>query len=178
MDQPERVTVVAFDPRWADAFAREAAEIRDALAPLAITLHHMGSTAVPGLAAKPIIDMLGEVSDLGALDLRRSALTRLGYEALGAFGIPGRRYFRKRDRAGARSHHLHVFREGSPDVTRHLAFVAYLTAHPAMARAYGDLKQRLAREGADWERYIAGKSRMVAQIEADALAWRAANPGD
>ncbi|MEM9736939.1 MAG: GrpB family protein [Pseudomonadota bacterium] len=74
MDQPERVTVVPFDPGWAEAFAREAAEIRDALAPLAITLRHMGSTAVPGLAAKPIIDMLGEVSDLSALDLRRSAL--------------------------------------------------------------------------------------------------------
>lgn len=97
----------------------------------------------------------------------------LGYEVLGEFGIPGRRYFRRDDSAGTRTHQIHAFKAGTPDVTRHLAFRDYMIAHTTKAQAYSELKQKLAREHAgDLESYIAGKDSFVKEHEALALAWR------
>lgn len=135
-------------------------------------VHHMGSTAIEGMAAKPIVDMLLVVSDLDDLDRKGAALQALGYEVMGEFGIPGRRYFRRCTPEGVRSHHLHAYRQGSPEVQRHLAFRDYMNAHPAAAQAYAALKQGLATafpEGGVG--YVEGRDAFVKAHEAKALAW-------
>jgi GrpB-like predicted nucleotidyltransferase (UPF0157 family) len=167
-----RVTVLPHDPDWARAFAAEAAAIEAALGGLAITLHHIGSTAVPDILAKPVIDLLGEVEALATLDAASGMLTAIGYEALGANGIEGRRYFRKLGPDGERTHHLHVFARGSPHVVRHLAFRDYLRAMPDVARAYSDLKAQLTRDAdAPRDAYIDGKAPFVLETEKAALNW-------
>jgi GrpB-like predicted nucleotidyltransferase (UPF0157 family) len=117
-----RYQVVPHNPEWKSRYASEADPIARALHGMAARLHHIGSTAIPGISAKPIIDILVEVDDLGGLDARRSAMEQLGYEVMGEFGIPGRRYFRKNDSSGARTHQVHAFQTGSIGAARHLAF--------------------------------------------------------
>lgn len=114
--------VVPPDPAWPDAFRSEARRIRTALDGPVRSIHHIGSTAVPGIHAKPIIDILLEVSDLAALDARTPAMAALGYEALGEFGIPRRRYFRRNSGADVRTHQVHAFPVGDVGIQRHLAF--------------------------------------------------------
>src|SRR5687768_14655919 len=144
--RPGGVIVLApHSATWAAAFECEASAVLDALADALIELHHIGSTAIPGIVAKPVIDMLGIVPALDVLDARAHRLAAHGYEALGEFGIPGRRYFRKDSVDGARTHQLHAFAAGSPEIQRHLDFRDYLRAFPAAAAGYGALKQRLAR---------------------------------
>src|SRR5919108_1654902 len=92
---------------WAEVFEREATTIGDAFSDLPIELHHIGSTAIPGIVAKPVIDMLGIVPAVEGLDARGNPLAALGYEALGEYGIVGRRYFRKDAPDGVRTHQLH-----------------------------------------------------------------------
>jgi GrpB-like predicted nucleotidyltransferase (UPF0157 family) len=112
------IVLAAHDPAWAAAFAREAAAIHDALGDVPIALHHVGSTAIPGIVAKPVIDMLGVVPRVEALDAHASRLVALGYEALGEFGVAGRRYFRKDAPDRTRTHQLHAFAADSPEVAR------------------------------------------------------------
>ena len=95
-----RVEVVPHNPAWKDAYEIEAARIARALGDLVVAVHHIGSTAIPGIVAKPILDILLEVSNTDRLDDETAALEGLWYEAKGEFGIPGRRYFRKNDAAG------------------------------------------------------------------------------
>lgn len=158
---------------WAEDFEREASAIQEVLAGLPIELHHIGSTAIPGIAAKPVIDLLGLVSAVEALDLRAHRLAVLDYEALGEFGIPGRRYFRKDAPDGARTHQLHAFAVDSPEIRRHLDFRDYLRAFPVEAAAYASLKQDLAgRCGDDLSAYSDGKSEFIRAVERRASAWR------
>src|SRR3954469_1722459 len=112
MTGPRRVEVVDADPAWPAAFAAEAGRIRPALGPVYVAIHHVGSTSVPELAAKPGIDMLLEVESLDALDAAADAVEGLGYEGLGEFGLAGRRYFRKQSPAGVRTHHVHAYETG------------------------------------------------------------------
>jgi len=151
---------------------READALGGAVEGVWEALHHIGSTAVPGILAKPIIDMLGVVEHLDWVDQNTHALERLGYEAMGAYGIDGRRYFRKSDAGGVRSHHLHVFQASSPHIDRHLAFRDYLRAHGGVAQRYSDLKAALVRQAdATRETYIDGKDPFIAETESLALAW-------
>lgn len=99
---------------------------------------------MPGIYAKPIVDMLAVVDDIGAVDRCNDDLARLGYTAKGEFGLPGRRYFFCNDITGVRTHQIHTFQASTTDVTRHLAFRDYLIAHAEVAVAYSDLKRRLA----------------------------------
>ncbi|PKB80733.1 MAG: hypothetical protein BZY88_08165 [SAR202 cluster bacterium Io17-Chloro-G9] len=172
---PMQVRVVAYDPAWKNDFEAERANIACALQDIVVCLHHIGSTAVPGIFAKPIIDILLVVDDTLRLDDMSSAMEQLGYEVMGEFGIPGRRYFRKDNSAGIRIRHVHAFASGSTNIERHLAFRDYLIAHPMKAQAYGQLKQRLAREHPhDMQAYVDGKDLFVKEHEAKAMYWRAA----
>lgn len=170
--------VVAHDPRWARDFAREAAAIRDALDDVPIALHHIGSTAIAGILAKPVIDLLGIVDDPAAIDRRAAALRGLGYEVMGPHGIDGRRYFRKSDANGRRTHHLHVFATGSAHIERHLAFRDYLRHHPLKAAEYSRLKARITRGGSvSRHAYVEAKDPFVVRTSALAIAWyRRGNP--
>lgn len=112
------------------------------------------------------------MADLEAIDAASAQFEALGYEVMGAYGIPGRRYFRKMDAAGQRTHHLHVFETGSAHAERHLAFRDYLRAFPEVSADYGALKRRLIAEGnGDWDAYIDGKDTYVQRVEAEAVAW-------
>ena len=162
--------VTSHDPNWKIAFADEAKAINDAFGSTPVRVHHIGSTAVTGILAKPIIDLLGIVSNLA--DAKASAMERLGYEAMGAYGIEGRRYFRKLDKNGTRTHHLHIFEEGSQHVERHLAFRDYLAAHPNVAKEYSSLKERLTTGyHPTWDGYIDGKEPFISRIEPLAVEW-------
>ncbi|MFV2052680.1 GrpB family protein [Aliiroseovarius sp. YM-037] len=164
--------VVPHDPRWKMAFEDEAKAIKHAFGNSSVQVHHIGSTAVPGILAKPIIDLLGVVSTLDDADANARGLEGLGYEVMGAYGIEGRRYFRKIDSYGTRTHHFHVFEEGSPHVERHLAFRDYLIAHPKVAKEYSSLKEHLTRGDAPtWDAYIDGKDPFVSRVEPQAVDW-------
>src|SRR5688572_28463629 len=128
-----RITVVSYDLRWPEAFAAEAAAVAAALGGSLLEIHHIGSTAIPGIHAKPVIDMLAVVREIAGVDRDAPRMAALGYETMGHFGIPGRRYFRRDDAAGQRTHQVHAFQNGSPHVARHLAFRDFMRAHPALA---------------------------------------------
>lgn len=168
-----KVEVVPHDPRWRDAFEAEAGRVADALGETVVAVHHVGSTSIPGIYAKPIVDMLVEVRDVGEVDGRSQAMESLGYEVMGEYGIPGRRYFRKDDREGSRTHHVHAFEAGSAEAERHLAFRDYMIAHPEDAQRYSELKRRLADEHPqNIDGYMDGKDGFIKEIDRRAARWR------
>src|SRR5919202_5964727 len=116
-----KVKVVPHNPQWRDAFEAEAKHVADALGENVVAVHHIGSTAIPDIYAKPVVDLLVEVRDITGVDGRSSEMESLGYEVMGEYGIHGRRYFRKDDREGIRTHHVHAFEAGSAEAERHLA---------------------------------------------------------
>jgi GrpB-like predicted nucleotidyltransferase (UPF0157 family) len=137
-----------------------------------VAIHHIGSTTIPNISAKPIIDVLVEVQDIETIDDFNEKMTNEGYQPKGEFGIPGRRFFVKGDDA-TRTHHLHVFQTGHPDVERHLNFRDYMIAHPEEAQVYGRLKEELAqRFPEDIEGYMAGKDGLIKETDRKARAWR------
>ncbi len=167
------VVVVPHNPGWREAFEAEAKSVAAALGENVLAIHHIGSTAIPDIYAKPILDMLIEVNDITALDVQRVAMESLGYEVMGEFGIPGRRYFRKDNQEGIRTHHVHSFEAGSAQVARHLAFRDYLIAHPEEAQAYSELKGKLAQEyPQNMDGYIDGKDGFIKEIDQRAAQWR------
>lgn len=165
------ITIQEYDSAWPLAFKSE----RDALVSAVLidpgAIHHIGSTSVPGLAAKPIIDILLEVADINSLDSARNSFEGLGYECMGEFGIPGRRFFRK-GRPGRRTHHIHAFETGSIGARRHLAFRDYIQVNPDIAAEYEHLKRSVAAacEG-DIQRYCDGKAEFMRKHETLALQW-------
>ena len=135
--------IVPHSPQWKHWFAREAASLKADLGPAVRAIHHIGSTAVVGLVAKPIIDIAIEASALCDIDNAEWALMARGYEPRGEYGIEGRRYFNRPACGEVPGIHLHAFAEGAPAVRAHLAFRDYLRAVPAAACDYAALKARL-----------------------------------
>lgn len=161
--------VVPPDPDWPRAYARHAAR----LAPHIQDLHHVGSTAVPGLPAKPTIDILAVLPDAPAIEAVVPRLEALGYQDRGESGLPGRRFLRLMD-GPRRLVHLHVVGEGSRHAARQLAFRDWLRAHPDRAADYGAHKLALAaRPGKTRADYVADKDAFVRAAEAEALRWAA-----
>lgn len=170
MTRWRRIRVAAHDSAWAGRFSEAAEALAQAFGAV-VAIHHIGSTSVPGLAAKPIIDLCVEIDTLARADAREADVVALGYEALGEHGLPRRRYYR-REENGERTHHVHLWAAGDPEVARHLAFRDYLIAHPDVADRYGDLKTALAAQFEwDVDGYIAGKDAFVEDIEVQALRW-------
>lgn len=169
----ERIHLRAYDPEWPGQFAAEAEVLQGVLGPHIVGgIHHVGSTAVPGLTAKPIIDIMIGVADL------ESARPCIDLLAASDYCYAPHRpdvmhWFCKPDPAH-RTHHLHLVPTGSRRFTDVLAFRDYLRTHPAAVREYEALKRRLALQHAhDRDAYTDGKSAMVAAITADARRWRA-----
>lgn len=105
---PQHVTVVNYDPEWPSNYARERGCIAEILKDNCISIYHIGSTSVPGLPAKPVIDIMAVVRSLEEVDRAAEKFSAIGYESLGEFGIAGRRYLRKG--GDERTHQIHVFR--------------------------------------------------------------------
>ena len=169
----QRVQVVPHDDAWKGQFQSEAHQIAVTLGDVVVALHHIGMTAIPSTLAKPIIDIVLEVTDLERSDQRSPALEGLGYEVLGEFGLVGRRYFRKSTSLGSRTHHVHAFQTGNAEIDRHLAFRDYMIAHTEEAQRYGELKRTLAlQHPEDIEAYMDGKDAYIKEQQVKALAWR------
>jgi GrpB-like predicted nucleotidyltransferase (UPF0157 family) len=175
MPPPIPVVLAASDPAWPKIAARHADRLR-ALVPALVAVHHIGSTSVPGLAAKPIIDLMPLVTDLADLDRQRARVEALGYEWHGELGIPGRRYCTLSDATGARIVQLHCFKADSPHAVRHLAFRDYLRAHPEASQAY-ETEKRRARDlhPNDSHAYSDEKAAWIQKIEAVSLKWSASH---
>ncbi|HAU1604270.1 TPA: GNAT family N-acetyltransferase [Legionella pneumophila] len=158
------IKVVPYDSSWSMQFEQEAEQIKKALGNNCIDIHHIGSTSVPGLAAKPVIDMIPVILDLSKVDSANTAMRTLGYEAKGEYGIPFRRYFQKGD--NQRTHHAHVFELGNSEIERHLKFRDWMRSHPEDREAYARLKQELARQYSDdITAYCLGKEDFIAIID-------------
>ena len=176
MPPPHAVRLVPHDPRWAERAAAEAARLIAIMGDSIVRVHDIGSTAIPGIVARPILDLLPEVRDLALFDRAAPVLRRAGYEGWGELGIPGRRTLSRDDPAsGVRVAQVHGFVAGDARVARHLAFRDYLRAHPAIARVYEAEKLHCARlHPDDSHAYSDAKAALIASIEHEALAWYAA----
>ena len=141
----KRVIVVDYDPTWPQAFAAAKAEILEAVGPHVECVEHVGSTAVAGLAAKPIIDIQVGVRDWNEAVVTIAPLSARGWVYRGERGTPRRHYFRKRDAAGRWTHTLHMLEVFSGRWNEMLDFRDYLRAHPDAAAEYAALKRSLAR---------------------------------
>jgi GrpB-like predicted nucleotidyltransferase (UPF0157 family) len=166
------IEVVAYDPAWPAAFEAEARRIREALGGLARRIDHHGSTAVPGLAAKPIIDIQVSVANLQPLGSYAAPLTAIGYTHLPHADDAFCPFF-FRPHSWPHTHHVHVVRAGGNEERRTLSFRDYLRDHPEAREEYATLKRDLARRlgGADAaarEAYAQGKSAFVERIVAAA----------
>jgi GrpB-like predicted nucleotidyltransferase (UPF0157 family) len=140
------IAVTDYDPEWPAMFEQERAKLEAALGSLVVTIEHVGSTAVPGLAAKPIIDLAVGVRSLAEAQARCiGALQTLGYTYIPEYRswLPDELFFRK-GVPGPWTHHVHVMEPSTSDWERRLLFRDYLRAHPDAAEAYMDLKRRLA----------------------------------
>lgn len=167
---PQHIVVVDYDPLWPLLFRKEADAISRILGDNLVLIHHIGSTSVPFLPAKPIIDIMPVVKDLSGVDAVSGEFVKLGYEYLGEFGIKGRRYLRKGGQE--RTHQIHIFQmEDDTNIFRHLAFRDYLRSHRDVAMEYAALKKDLAaRFPYDIDGYCDGKDAFVKRIENLALA--------
>ena len=168
------IAIVPYDPAWPLEFARERDRLQAALGDVALRIEHNGSTAVHGLAAKPVIDIQSSVARLQPLAVYAVPLARLGYVHV-AGADDDRCPFFHRPAEWPHSHHLHVVEAGGAEERRTLAFRDYLRAHPEAAREYEGLKRALAAAfgGADAvarEAYANAKGEFVMRI--DGLARR------
>ncbi len=164
------IEVVEYNDDWPRLFEIESKLIISSLPIKNLWVHHIGSTAVSGLAAKPIIDILLEVEEIDVLDRYNEIFESIGYECKGEFGISGRRYFQKG--GSKRSHQIHAFSKKSENAIRHLAFKGYLIAHPEVAKSYEDLKLDVAKNcNNDIGAYCDGKNEFVKTYERHAVAW-------
>jgi GrpB-like predicted nucleotidyltransferase (UPF0157 family) len=141
----DSVVIVAYDPDWPRRFVEERQRLEAVFAGLEAVVEHVGSTAVPGLGAKPVIDVMVGLRALADVEARIPELEAAGYEYVREYQaqLPERRYFRK-PRRGPRAFHVHCVIEGGDFWIRHLAFRDYLRAHPESAAAYDALKRDLA----------------------------------
>ena len=159
------VVVLPYDRGWAQDFSDISSEIRKALGGLALDIVHVGSTSVPGLSAKPIIDIDVVIRDYASLDAVISALKAIGYHHEGDLGIPGREAFGYEGKDHLRKHHLYVCPQDSLELKRHIAFRDYLRDHPDAAREYSRIKEEgSALHPHDIDGYIEHKSAFIARI--------------
>lgn len=167
------IEVVPYDSEWPVMFRAEAARLAVVFGDELLSIHHMGSTALPGVWAKPVIDILPIVRDIERIDSYNERMMALGYVPKGEYGIPGRRFFNL-EIGPRRIFNVHVYGQGNPEIDRHLGFIEYLKEHPEDAAAYAELKRGLAEQyDDDIDQYVTGKTDFVRGIDAKVLAWRA-----
>lgn len=170
MEIDESITVVPYQPHWPH-FHQEQQRLQETLTKQIVDIQHIGSTAVPGLAAKPIIDILIGLQTLGNATEPIAVLQTLGYEYLGEAGIPGRLYFRRRH---SQAFNVHLVQWDSELWTNNLLLRNFLHTHPEVANRYGQYKQDLIKSGIrTLLAYSEEKGALVAELLHHAQAWRA-----
>lgn len=166
----QHIIVRDYDPLWIEKYREESSLVKDILSENCVAIYHIGSTSVPGLAAKPIIDIMAVVRSLAEVDSVAENFSEIGYEYLGEFGITGRRYLRKG--GDERTHQIHIFQADDwKNIGRHLAFRDYMRTHEKERDEYAKIKKSLAqRFPYDIDGYCDGKESFVREIEKRALS--------
>ncbi|WP_432665288.1 GrpB family protein [Wukongibacter baidiensis] len=164
------IEVVPYNSQWRDEYQREAEKICSTMPNEIVEIHHIGSTSIPNIHAKPVIDILIGVKDIEKVDKYNKGMEELGYIPKGELGILGRRFFLKG--LYNRTHHVHIFQAGNPEIERHLNFRDYMIAHPDKAKNYEELKKDLAAQFRyDNVGYCNGKDAFVKDIDKKAEEW-------
>jgi GrpB-like predicted nucleotidyltransferase (UPF0157 family) len=161
------VIIVDYDPTWPQQFEEEKVHILATISDYITEVEHIGSTSIPGLGAKPIIDIMVVIRDPALVECCIEPLRTLGYEYMGEYGVPGRHYFRKPggEAFEKRTHHLHMYEKGHEQRALHLLFREYLRMYPESARRYDLLKRELATTYAsDREAYTEAKTEFIRSI--------------
>lgn len=162
------IYLAPYDPSWPLLFQQEQTILLGAIGQWVEAIEHIGSTAIPGIKAKPVIDLMIGVKSLEVFDRHGiDKIVKLGYDYINKYEsmMPDRRYFQKIDQKGNHSHHIHLVCINSDFWTRHLLFRDYLRAHPCEAQNYEQLKIKLAQQFTDSNEYAGAKSDFVTNIE-------------
>lgn len=163
--KPE-IVLEPHNPSWAAAFEAERLAMERIDEGWFKAIHHVGSTSIPGIVAKPIIDILVALHRDEDGPACGGAMKNLGYDYRGDGGIAGRHYYRK---GNPHTHHVHMWVESNPEYQRHLRFCDYLRRHPDEARAYEALKKELAaRFRSDTMSYSLAKNEFCQRVERQA----------
>lgn len=171
MKNPRKVEIAPYDPHWPDLFKQEASRIQHVLGDHLKEIYHIGSTAIPNMPAKPVIDMMLVCDNLDDIDLIAEKLAELNYYNLRRQIIPHQSFFIRRQDNHI-GFHLHIHEKGSPQIKRHVNFRDYVIQHPDAAKAYATLKINLAKQFADdMNSYVFGKDKIVQEIDAKAKRW-------
>lgn len=158
------VQLIPYNPAWADEYNKEEANLRDIFGEALIDIQHVGSTAIPGMNAKPLIDIAVAVESLDVVDRFIPDLVKAGYEHMPERITAERAFFPKGPREN-RTHHLSIIAAGSDEWTRHIGFRDYLRSHPEAVRDYNELKATLAEKYAnDRYAYTAAKKSFIDSI--------------
>lgn len=166
-----KIKVDDYQKEWKQQFSDEADILKKIFKEELVDTHHIGSTAVEGLKAKPVIDIMPVVTNIEAVNNYNKQMIANGYEPKGENGLLGRRFYQKG--GDNRTHHVHIYEKGNPEIERHLAFRDYLQKNSCVRVQYGELKKGLVeRNPYNINAYIKGKEPLVKTIERDAIAWR------
>lgn len=166
-----KVVVVDYDPEWAILYEEEKRRILEVLGHIIVEIEHIGSTAVPNLGAKPIIDIIAAVSHLSDAEKCIEPLSSIDYEYVPEYeaSFPERRYFHKGHPPKEQHYHLHMVEKRSDFWKRHLLFRDHLRAHPEVAQRYYRLKKELASKyDSNREAYTDAKTSFIESIVAEA----------
>jgi GrpB-like predicted nucleotidyltransferase (UPF0157 family) len=166
------VEMYPHNPKWASEYETIAAQLKPIFGKQLLLIEHIGSTSIPGIKAKPIIDILIAVTDIGCVAGAIPAMEALGYDFRGERGIPGRQYFRM-EPDNASGIHVHIYQQEHAAITEKLGFRNYLRTHPGQAQAYSQLKESLAEKfREDRATYTESKSDFIVETIGLAADWR------
>lgn len=155
------VRLTEYNPDWPEMFVTESEVLHELLGENAVGIHHVGSTAIPCMVAKPVVDLLVEVSDLEVVQFMTEEFKSAGYEVLGESGIPGR-HFITRNSDGERTYDVHIFQSSHKEIGQMILFRDRMRENPSEAEAYSGLKQELANKYRhDPVRYTQEKSEFI-----------------
>ncbi|WNQ09642.1 GrpB family protein [Paenibacillus aurantius] len=164
-----KVRLSEYSEDWVRLFQEEADFLKTIFKDEILQFEHFGSTSVPGLKAKPVIDMICIVKNINNIDSFNDKMHSLGYDVAGDWGIPGRRLFRK---GGAnRTHHIHFYQADNSQIARHLIFRDYLRSHPEEVARYSRFKEELVQRFENTSEYSPAKKAFVTEMEQLALTW-------
>ncbi|WP_026675225.1 GrpB family protein [Alkalihalobacterium bogoriense] len=166
-----RLEIVQYDIGWPDKYKVESEKLKEIFGEELVNINHIGSTSIPEMVAKPIIDMLIEVQDINKIDYFNHRMIEHGYLPRGENGIKGRRYFIKESKV-KRTFHIHIYQAGAKELSEHLAFRDFLIENKVEREKYKALKQSLLQEyGEDVKGYQERKAPLVKVLTEKALKW-------
>ncbi|WP_332651577.1 GrpB family protein [Lysinibacillus sp. 54212] len=171
-----KVRLTEYTSEWTCMFEAEVECLKNIFGHEIISFEHFGSTSIPGMKAKPVIDMMCIVKDIRKIDSYNEKMQSLAYDPAGEWGIDGRRLFRKGGEN--RTHHIHFYQLANPQIERHLVFRDYLIAHPDEVIRYSSFKEELANKFEYTRDYSPAKKEFVSEMEKKAWDWHLKSGGE